>query len=56
MCSYCSKEFASSEKLSIHEALHVPIEQRRKFACAECGKLFTSSSVLRVHSRIHSGE
>lgn len=52
-CPVCSKLFASSSGVALHQRVHT---DERPFPCQVCGKRFRQNTHLREHLRTHSGE
>lgn len=55
VCSYCGKNFVSSDGLKYHIAAHTEIRDKQ-FNCTTCNKGFLTKGLLNRHELVHSGE
>lgn len=53
MCSHCSKSFASSRALKIHEVKQHENATRHVLKCGTCHEEFEHSNLLHIHMRVH---
>ena len=49
ICDTCGKSFKTKESLRIHQASHVPFEERKTYSCKICGKVLWKSTSHRAH-------
>ena len=53
MCSHCSKSFASSRALKIHEVKQHENATRHVLKCGTCHEEFEHANLLHIHMRVH---
>lgn len=53
MCSHCSKSFASSRALKIHEVKQHENAARHVLKCGTCHEEFEHANLLHIHMRVH---
>ena len=53
MCSHCSKSFASSRALKIHEVKQHENAARHVLKCGTCHEKFEHANLLHIHMRVH---
>ena len=53
MCSHCSKSFASSRALKIHEVKQHENAARHVLKCGTCQEEFEHANLLHIHMRVH---
>ena len=53
MCSHCSKSFASSRALKIHEVKQHENATRHVLKCGMCHEEFEHANLLHIHMRVH---
>lgn len=53
MCAHCSKSFASSRALKIHEVKQHENATRHVLKCGTCHEEFEHANLLHIHMRVH---
>lgn len=53
ICSYCNKEFSTSDHLNRHIRSHT---KEKPYCCDFCGMCFAVVQNLRRHEKLHTGE
>lgn len=53
MCAHCSKSFASSRALKIHEVKQHENAARHVLKCGTCHEEFEHANLLHIHMRVH---
>ena len=53
MCPHCSKSFASSRALKIHEVKQHENASRHVLKCGTCHEEFEHANLLHIHMRVH---
>ena len=49
ICDTCGKSFKTKESLKIHQASHVPFEERKTYFCKICGKVLWKPTSHKAH-------